>query len=152
MPAERVEKWVIEQINDFLRDFSDQTAERILDEIKNRSSNFDSEKNRLREIELKLKNATDAILNGITYPELMEEIKSLRKERAELETTIARASSEKVPITKEEIMNAFLERIDNEKIDYRQLMRKFVISIKVNERQIKLSLGVVHFASSGNWI
>lgn len=82
----------------------------------------------------------------------MEEIKSLRQERAELEATIARASSEKVPVTKKDIMNAFSERLDNENVDYRQLMRKYVISIKVNERQIKLSLGVVHFASSGNWI
>ena len=153
--AERLEKWVIEQLNDFLRNFSDQAAERVLSEMKNRSSNFDSEKNRLREIELKLKNATDAILNGITYPELMEEIKSLRQERAELEATIARASSEKILVTKEDIMNAFLERIDNEKVDYRQLMRKYVVSIKVNERQIKLSLGIALVApgrSSGNWI
>lgn len=152
LPAERVEKWVIEQINVFLLNFSDAAADRILEEMKKRMNNCDSEKNRLREIELKLKNATDAILNGITYPELMEEIKSLRQEHAELEATIARASSEKVPVTKKDIMSAFSERIDNENVDYRQLMRKYVISIKVNERQIKLSLGVVHFASSGNWI
>lgn len=152
LPAERVEKWVIEQINDFLLNFSDAAADRILEEMKKRMNNCDSEKNRLREIELKLKNATDAILNGITYPELMEEVKKLRQERADLETTISHASSYANQIDKEEIIKAFNYKVDSQEVDYRKLIRKFVISIKVNERQIVLSLGVLHYASSGNWI
>ena len=118
--------------------------------MKTRINNCDAEKNRIREIELKLKNATDAILNGVTYPELMEEIKKLRQERSDLEAAISRSSDYANQISKEEIIKAFDYKIDSHTVDYRQLIRKFVISLKVNERQITLSLGVVHYTSSGN--
>lgn len=152
IPAERVEKWVIEELNAFLSDFSGAAADRILFEIRNHTPSYSSEKNRLREIELKIKNATAAILNGITYPELMEEISSLRRERAELESVISRASTSAVKITKEDIMREFDDRINSNDVDYRMLMQKYVISLKVNERQLTLSLGVAFRASSGNWI
>ena len=150
LSADRVEKWVIDQIEDLLLNFSSAAADRLLDEMKTRINNCDAEKNRIREIELKLKNATDAILNGVTYPELMEEIKKLRQERADLEAAISRSSDYPNQISKEEIIKAFNYKIDSHTVDYRQLIRKFVISLKVNERQITLSLGVVHYTSSGN--
>lgn len=152
IPAERVEKWVINELNNFLCDFSEEAADRILLEMRNHVPSCNSEKNRLREIELKLKNATAAILNGITYPELMDEISSLRKERTELETIISRTSSQIGKITKEDIMREFDSRINSNNVDYRMLVQKYVISLKVNERQIALSLGVAFRASSGNWI
>lgn len=150
--AERVEKWVIEELNAFLRDFSESAAERILSEMDNHVPSCASEKNRIREIDLKLKNATAAILNGVTYPELMDEIASLRQERANLETKIARASSLATKITKEDIMREFDQQINTNQVDYRLLIQKYVISLNVNERQITLSLGVAFRESSGNWI
>ena len=118
----------------------------------NHVSSCASEKNRIHEIDLKLKNATAAILNGVTYPELMDEIASLRQERASLETKIARASSQATKITKEDIMREFDQQINTNQVDYRLLIQKYVISLKVNERQITLSLGVAFRESSGNWI
>ena len=151
--AERVESWVIGELNSFLCSFSDSAAEKILYEIKTKCVNCDSEKNRINEINLKLKNATAAILNGVTYPELMEEVKSLKKEREELERKISLNSRQIPSITKEDIKKAFECNIDSGHVDYRLLMSKYVISIKVNERQIILSLGLsVHSLSSGNWI
>ena len=152
IPAEQIEEWVVDQIDDLLRNFSTAAAERILEKLKENINNCDSEKNRIREIELKLKNATDAILNGVAYPELMEEVKRLRQERSELESYISRASNFSNQISLDEIIKAFNYRIDSHTVDYRKLIQKYVISLKVNERQITLSLGVVHYTSSGNWI
>lgn len=111
--AEEIETFVVAQLKNYLwkTDFT-ATAEEICRQVNAASADLKSEREEIGQINLKIKNGLNAILNGYDMPELKNEIENLRTRKAELEDIIA-AKSVKRTVTPGEIVSIFKSSMEN---------------------------------------
>lgn len=92
--AAMLEKAVVDSVNEYLKsaDFRVK-AECIADQLNHWSPDLRAEKRELSDIEQKLRNGLKAILDGMYFPELQQEMDRLRSRKLELEDIITRSQS-----------------------------------------------------------
>ena len=134
--ANDLEEFVIKNLKLYLEqlDFG-QMAQQIADEINGATADLKAERKELADIIFQLNNGTKAILKGIDYPELQEEMFKLRVRKSELEDIISRGE-EKKPV-------------DVEKIE--KFLRESLDQIDENAKQVCKSLVKVYAHPNGNF-
>lgn len=134
--ANDLEEFVIKNLKLYLEqlDFG-QMAQQIADEINGATADLKEERKELADIIFQLNNGTKAILKGIDYPELQEEMFKLRVRKSELEDIISRGE-EKKPVDVEKIEKFLHESLDQ---------------IDENAKQVCKSLVKVYAHPNGNF-
>ena len=146
--ADKLEEFVILNLRNYLHsiDYND-AAEEICNKINNASPDLKSEKAELLEIERKLNNGVKAILNGLNFPELEDEMDKMRIRKSELEDIIKRAESTRPTVSKQAIIELFKDSIDNNNIE--QLIKYHITKIYAHEDgSCTVNVGV-HIESCG---
>lgn len=129
--ARELETFVVNGIKEYLRsvDFAE-VAQKIADDVNKASPNLLKERTELAEIERKLQNGVKAVLSGIHFPELQEEMDRLRVRKSELEDIIARAQTAKRNVKAEDIVRLFEQCLDAlENADIKRVVRYLVTKI-----------------------
>ena len=134
--ANDLEEFVIKNLKLYLEqlDFG-QMAQQIADEINGATADLKAERKELADIIFQLNNGTKAILKGIDYPELQEEMFRLRVRKSELEDIISRGEVKKP--------------VDVEKIE--KFLRESLDQIDENAKQVCKSLVKVYAHPNGNF-
>ena len=115
--ADNIEQAVLEGVKSYLSSTDYQAiAAEINRQIESASKDYTAERRELVEVEKQISNGTKAILRGIDYPELQDELSRLRVRRDELHDILALAERENPTVTSEQIKAIFtaaLEDLDN---------------------------------------
>lgn len=129
--ANNIETFVVQQVKDyFLRTDFSEVAEIIAAQVNGASRDLTKERAELADISAKLQNGTKAILNGLDYPELRDEMDKLRLRKSELEDIIARRQASNRPVNPKAIEQLFHESIENWNDDNLQaILRQHVTKI-----------------------
>lgn len=103
--ADVIESFVIFHLKEYLAtaDF-DAIATQICLQVNNASKDLSKERAEIAEIDKKIKNAMNAFLAGIVFPEMQEEVDRLRIRKSELEDIVARHSATKAPVRKDRVV------------------------------------------------
>lgn len=126
-----IESFVVEQLKAYLINTNLETeAEKIADQINSASANCEAEKRELVDIESKIANGMKAILGGMVFPELEDEIARLRVRKSDLEDIIAVHERENPHVTPESVRAVFTESIKNWDADHLpQIIREHIKKI-----------------------
>lgn len=110
--AVELEAFVVAQLKHYLKtaDFTE-VAQEIAKQINNASADLKKEKSELAKITTKIRNGMQAILDGMYFPELQEEMDRLRVRKDELEEIIAKAKSNSPKIDVEDVIGLFRESV-----------------------------------------
>lgn len=131
--ADEIETFVVQQLKAYLleTDF-EEMAQYIADQINNASPDLSKEKKELAEITMQINNGMKAILKGIDFPELEDEISRLRVRKSELEDIIARNESNKRKVDKNKIVELFRNSIENWDVDLKNIIKYHITKIYAN--------------------
>jgi site-specific DNA recombinase len=128
-----------------------ETAQRVVTTYNATVSQYTNEKKELAEISRKIKNGTDAILNGFSSEELFQQMGKLQMRQKELEKIIADDAADELDldlVTK--LLKNMLEDVSTN-ID--EVVKQFVTKIYAHPNgDCTVHLGVAHFTSSGREI
>lgn len=147
--AEEIETFVVQNLKDYLLrlDF-DQMAQKIADEINQAADDLKAERTEMLAIDAKLSNGTKAILNGLDYPELREEMLKLRIRKSELEDILFRKNPQK-PVDPAKISALFQRYIENWSTDLKEILQGMTRIYAHADGTFDLSIGV-HIKSCGS--
>lgn len=108
--ADVIETFVMIQLREYIKDSRlKEIAEAAAHQVNHASPDLTAEKAEQLEIGTKLKNGTTAILSGMDYPELREEMDKLRMRKSELEDIIASVGAGVTPISADRILERIKE-------------------------------------------
>lgn len=109
-----IENFVIQQLKSYLAntDF-EKEAEEIANRINSASANCEAEKRELVDVETKIANGMKAILKGMDFPELEDEIARLRVRKSDLEDIIAIHERENPHVSPEDVLCVFRDSIES---------------------------------------
>ena len=149
--AEEIETFVVQNLKDYLLrlDF-DEMAQTIADEINNASFDLKAERTELLDIEAKLANGTKAILNGLDYPELREEMLKLRVRKGELEDIVGR-SDKRNPVSAEKIAELLQHYVETWDTDLKGVLQSMTKIYAHSDGTYDLEIGV-HIMDCGSRI
>lgn len=149
--ADEVETFVVQQLKMYLLalDF-DAMAQKIADQINGAADDLKEERIELADIEAQIANGTKAILKGLDYPELQDEMFKLRVRKSELEDIIGRKNPNK-PVKPEKVAALFRSFAENWDTDLRGIVRSMVKIYAHADGSFDLSIGV-HIVDCGSWI
>ena len=124
-------------------------AQKIVDAYHSFTSDFTSEKKELISVSSKIKNGTEAILNGFSSEELFRQMQELQERKKELEKIIGESGKEELSI--DAVENMIRKMISSGNID--EIVKKFIIKIDAHENgDCTIVMGVTHMMSSGRGI
>ena len=112
--ADEIESFVIQQLKAYLLglDF-DAMAKTIADQINSASPDLSAEKKELASITTKINNGMKAILDGMKFQELEDELDRLRIRKSELEDVIARRSMTSTAVSPNSVIDVFNFALEN---------------------------------------
>ena len=112
--ADVIETFVVQQLKAYLSkiDFTE-TAQYIADQINGASPDLSREKSELHDIEAKINNGVKAVLSGMVFPELDQELDRLRVRKSELEDIIAAHEINHKTVDPQAIVRLFEDSIRN---------------------------------------
>lgn len=148
--ADEIETFVVQQLKAFLldADFSE-VAKTIADRVNSASPDLSAEKRELNSVIEKINNGTKAILSGINYPELQDEMDKLRLRKSELEDIIWRTESNRQPVCAESIEKLLNDALENLPENPRDTIRQLVTKIYAHvDGTFTVNVGV-HIAGCG---
>jgi len=148
--ADEIEVFVNMQLKAYLlsTDFNE-IAQNIADQINNSSPNLVSEKKELADITFKINNGMKALLGGMDFPELADEIGRLRARKGELLDIIARKEANKRKVDPAKIVDLFQSSIDNWEVDKKNIIKHHVSKIYANvDGSFSVNIGV-HIGGCG---
>lgn len=126
-------------------------AKVITDTYNSTISNFTSEKKELIEVSRKIKNGTDAILNGFSNEDLFCQLQKLQNRKKELENIITDDANDELDI--ESITTMLQEMLNDTSTNIDEVVKQFVTKIYAQPNgDCIVELGVAHFKSSGREI
>lgn len=128
----------------------DAMAQKIADQINGAADDLKEERIELADIEAQIANGTKAILKGLDYPELQDEMFKLRVRKSELEDIIGRKNPNK-PVKPEKVAALFRSFAENWDTDLRGIVRSMVKIYAHADGSFDLSIGV-HIVDCGSWI
>ena len=142
--ADEIETFVMSQLKEyFLTVDYDKVAEDIANQGNSASPDLKSEKKELAEVSIKIKNGMKAILGGMEFPELQEEIDNLRVRKSQLEDIIARREINQSKVDKKDIINMFKDDINLFGVDNRTLIKSHISKIYANgDGTFSITVGV----------
>ena len=149
--AEELEAFVVQNLKHYLAnvDFSEM-AQQIADEINSATADLKAERKELADIIFQLNNGTKAILKGIDYPELQEEMFRLRVRKSELEDMIQRGA-EHNPVSVEKLVQLLQNAMDRLDTDTKQVCKSMVKIYAHSNGDCDLEVGV-HINGCGSQI
>lgn len=149
--AEELEIFVVQNLKQYLSDLDfSQMAQQVADEINGASVDLKAERKELADIIFQLNNGTKAILKGIDYPELQEEMFRLRVRKSELEDIIRRGE-EKKPVSAEKLEQLFQYAVKQLDTDTKQICKSMVKIYAHPNGDCDLEVGV-HISGCGSQI
>lgn len=153
--ASEIEEFVKQAVKDALLSMDlDAVSRNVVDNLNQKVIDRSNEKQELIDVCSKIQNITKAIMNGITYPELMDNMNNLQNRKLELEEILSldkyeeinRSSAEDI----KELLSELLEDLDN---NIENVVKSFVIRINAHhDGSYTVVLGVAHTSSSGREI
>ncbi len=128
-------------------------AQKIADAVNNASPDLSAEKRELLQVSEIIKNGMNAVLSGMVFPELQDEIAVLRSRKSELETIIAQReeTKQKASPAKIEMLlrNAHAQFRSNDYASVRRAVELCVPKIDVDpDVSYTLHIGVVDTTGS----
>ena len=112
--ADFAEMFVIENLRDYLTNGDlDQYAMEVYHAVSTASVDLAAERREIAQIDKKIGNGMNALLNGFEFPELQEEISRLRSRKSELEKIISYNTSAAPVITLDDIRALFADAAQN---------------------------------------
>lgn len=148
--ADEIETFVVQQLKAYLleTDF-EEIAQYIADQVNNASPDLSREKKELAEITMQINNGMKAILKGIDFPELEDEISRLRVRKSELEDIIARNEANKRKVDKNKIAELFRKSVESWDVDLKNIIKCHITKIYANiDGSYTVNVGV-HIAGCG---
>jgi hypothetical protein len=143
-----LEVFVVQNLKQYLSDLDfSQMAQQVADEINGASVDLKAERKELADIIFQLNNGTKAILKGIDYPELQEEMFRLRVRKSELEDIIRRGE-EKKPVSVEKLEQLFQNAVKQLDTDTKQICKSMVKIYAHPNGDCDLEVGV-HISGCG---
>lgn len=143
--ADEIETFVVQQLKAYLLDLDfEETAQRIADQVNGASPDLTAERAELVSVSSQIANGMKALLRGMEFPELEEEIGRLRTRKAELEDIIAQRESEHPTVDPADIVALLQDSVDTWDPDnVPQIIRKFVHKIYASsDGSYSVELGV----------
>ena len=151
--ADMIETFVISHLKEYLAtaDF-DEIATRICLQVNNASKDLSKEKNEIAEIDKKIRNAMNAFMSGVVFPEMQEEVDRLRIRKSELEDIVARRSVTNAPVRKDRVVKFFEYALNLIEQDPKQAVKALITKIYANtDGSFTVNVGV-HLDSCGGRI
>ncbi|MCX7714846.1 MAG: hypothetical protein N2171_03855 [Clostridia bacterium] len=100
--------------------------------VNNASTDLKAEKKELTDINKQITNGMNAILKGMDFPELEEEIIRLRVRKSELEDIIARNNSDNKKVDKNKIVELFKHSMKTWNTDLKSVIKCHITKIYAN--------------------
>ena len=151
MRLDVLEGFVIEHVKKFALSLDQEAADMIAQTVQKAMENCDAERKELMELNEKIKNATNAILSGVVYPELITEVNAMRDRRDKLDQKIHN-TQQTCYVDTNALRQMFVDNIQNGAADIAALIRAYVLKIKIHpDSSFTLILGV-HLSSCGGRI
>ena len=124
----------------------------IVDKVNAASMNLSAEKKELDEITNKISNGVKAILGGIDFPELEQEVNILRVRKSELEDIIAHNSKSSSKLDKSKLMDYFRHSTKNIDSNIKEVVKQLITKIYAHaDGSFTVNVGV-HIAHCGGRI
>ncbi|NBJ16939.1 MAG: hypothetical protein FNP40_15555 [Dehalobacter sp. 4CP] len=140
--ADEIETAVVAQLKNYLQttDFGI-IADETLKAYESTKSNHSEERKELDKLQKELQNCTNAIKNGLIYPELKSEIESIQTRIGALKKAISTSSD--IVITREMIIDKLKKDVENITADdIPRLVKTYVTKIKAHNNEIIITGGV----------
>ena len=149
--ADELETFVVQNLIDYLNTTNfEEAAQKIADQVNSASSDLSVEKKELAEISTKLTNGVRAILDGLKFPELEEEMDNLRIRKSELEDIIAHNTKNKTKIDKNELVEYFKYAAEHINDRTKEVVKQHVTKIYAHVNgSFTVNVGV-HLMRSGS--
>lgn len=151
--ADELETFVVQQLKAYLlqADF-EQEAKRIADQINGASPDLTEERKELADVTAKINNGLKAILGGMDFTELRDEMDRLRVRKSELEDIISRRTASRQQVDPQNIVRMFEDAVDNWDDDLPQIVKQLVTKIYAHtDGTISVNVGV-HMNGGGRRI
>ena len=151
--ADELETFVVQQLKAYLlqADF-EQEAKRIADQINGASPDLTEERRELADVTAKINNGLKAILGGMDFTELRDEMDRLRVRKSELEDIISRRTASRQQVDPQNIVRMFEDAVDNWDDDLPQIVKQLVTKIYAHtDGTISVNVGV-HMNGGGRGI
>lgn len=151
--ADELEAFVVQQLKAYLlqADF-EQEAKRIADQINGASPDLTEERKELADVTAKINNGLKAILGGMDFTELRDEMDRLRVRKSELEDIISRRTASRQQVDPQNIVRMFEDAVDNWDDDLPQIVKQLVTKIYAHtDGTISVNVGV-HMNGGGRGI
>ena len=147
--ADEVETFAVQQLKMYLLalDF-EEMAQKIADQINNAADDLKEERIELADVEAQLANGTKAILKGLDYPELQQEMFRLRVRKSELEDIIGRKNPKR-PVDPKKIAAYFRHCAEDWSTDLHDIVRSMVKIYAHADGSYDLNIGV-HIVDCGS--
>lgn len=144
VPAEALEGFVVDQLRAYLESCDiDAEAERIASMVNAASADLSAEKRELAELNRKITNGYNAIMDGLTDPEFRRLLEELRDRKTELEELIARRESERPRVDVGQIKEILRVSTEDWETRKKQIIRDNIRKIYVRaDGTISVHVGV----------
>ena len=144
--ADEIETFVVQHLKAYLLDADfEEVAQTIADAVNSAAPDLSKEKKELSEINVKIGNGVKAVLSGMKFPELEDEVNRLRIRKSELEDIIAHKEShgekELDPAKVVELFRYSTEHFDEEHL--KEIVKFHVTKIYANiDGSFTVNIGV----------
>lgn len=119
--------------------------------MKSASNDLSKEKRKLADTIAQIGNGTKAILKGIDYPELQEELDKLRLRKSELEDIIAHNSNGKEPVESKVLAQRLKDSLVDMDTNLKYVVQTHITKIYAhNDGSFTVNIGV-HSNGSLSW-
>lgn len=151
--ADMIETFVVSHLKQYLATANfDEIATQICLQVNNASKDLSKEKNEIAEIDRKIRNAMNAFMSGVVFPEMQEEVDRLRIRKSELEDIVARRSATNAPVRKDRVIKFFEYAFNLIEQDPKQAVKCLITKIYANtDGTFVVNVGV-HLDSCGGRI
>lgn len=128
--ADELETFVIQYVQAYLLsiDFSEM-AEKICNEVNSASQDLSAERKELRQIVAKINNGVNAILSGMKFPELEDELDRLRIRKSELEDIITHNEQTAQKLSKDKVLKMLQGAVENCGKDDKSMIKQMITKI-----------------------
>ena len=151
--ADELEAFVVQHLKAYLlsADF-EQEAQRIADQVNGATPDLTAERAELAGINAKLNNGLKAILSGMDFTELRDEMDRLRVRKSELEDIICRRTASRQKVDPQSIVRIFEDALDSWDENLPQIIKQLVTKIYAHtDGTVSVNVGV-HLSGCGGRI
>ena len=149
LSARTAEAFVVQNLKKYLLQLDfDRMGQEIADRINAAGNDLNEERTELLTVEAQLANGTRAILNGLDYPELQQELFRLRTRKAELEDIISRKHPSK-PVSPKKVTAFLRSCLENWDANLQGVIRDMVKIYAHPNGDFDLEIGV-HVVGCGS--